>query len=51
MDGRRPANRKFYETKRFTRFCVGLAVVLMLALVLGLVLFALMDIILMWNFT
>jgi len=44
-------NRKFYETKRFTRFCVGLAVVLMLALVLGLVLFAVMDIILMWNFT
>ncbi|MCP4894775.1 MAG: hypothetical protein GY911_13305 [Actinomycetales bacterium] len=43
--------RKLYETKRFSRVCVGLAVVLLLALVLGLILFVVMDIILMRNFT
>ena len=46
-----PSNPRFYETKGFSRFCVGLAVVSMFVLLLGLVLFAVIDIILMRNFT
>lgn len=40
-----PSNPSFFEKKGFSRFCVGLAVVLMS------VLFAVIDIILMRNFT
>ena len=46
-----PSNPGFYETKGFSRFCDGLAVVLMFVLLLGLVVFAVIDIILMRNFT
>ena len=46
-----PSNPKLYETKGFSRLCVGLAVVLVFVLLLGLVLFAVIDVILMRNFT
>ena len=46
-----PSKPNFYETKGFSQRCVGLAVVVMLVLLLGLVLFAVIDVILMRNFT